>query len=393
MSRNINKSWIIILLLVGFSTTTFAAVPPNVLDGIVNMYRDATEGWRTVLTDAAIHLFWLLAAIDFSWMAISLALRRADLSEIVAELIRRVMIVGFFVALIQNSGSWPHAIVESFRQAAGTANSAIAGGDGISPSNIFNMGLKMAITLADQVTFSNPAESLARVITGLVIIISFALVAGFLLVALIEMYVALSAGTILLGFGGSRWTSEYASKYMSYVVSVGVKLFAMQLLVGIGENFVIQAYSAYQATHAQNLVFVGVAMVLLILVKTIPDTLQGLITGAAVSTGAGQLLTTATAAATGKFVDSIAGSAGGAMAVSEAAMLARSDGSSFAMTPVSAIKNLAGAALGEVGAKLAGNPNTLSGTVGGRMAARMREERLSKAPEQNTDKSQTKGAL
>ena len=390
MARNINRSWLIVLLLVGFSTTTFADVPQNVLDGIVIMYRDATEGWRTVLTDAATHLFWLLAAIDFSWMAISLALRKADLSEIVAELIRRVMIVGFFIALIQNSGSWPHAIVESFRQAAGTANSAIAGGDGISPSNIFNMGLKMAVSLADQVTFSNPAESLARIITGLVIIISFALVAAFLLVALIEMYVALSASTIILGFGGSRWTSEYASKYMSYVVSVGVKLFAMQLLVGIGENFVVQAYSAYQATHAQNLVFVGVAMVLLILVKTIPDTLQGLITGSAINTGAGQLLTAATAAATGKFVDSVAGSAGGAMAVSEAAMLARSEGSSFAMTPVSAIKNLAGAALGEVGAKLAGNPNTLAGTVGGRMAARMREDRLSKMTDQSADKPQNK---
>ena len=137
MSRTIARIGVIALVFVGLSSTCFADVPVNVLDGIVTMYRDATEGWRTVLTDAAVHLFWLLAAIDFAWMAISLALRRADLAEIVAELTRRVMVVGFFVALIQNSGSWPHAIVESFRQAAGSANNAIAGGDGISPSNIF----------------------------------------------------------------------------------------------------------------------------------------------------------------------------------------------------------------------------------------------------------------
>ena len=155
----------------------------------------------------------------------------------------------------------------------------------------------------------------------------------------------------------------------------------MQLLVGIGQNFVFQAYSSYQATHAQNLVFVGVAMVLLILVKTIPDTLQGLITGSAVNTGAGQLLTAATSAAAGRFADSLVSSAGGAMAVGEAAMLARSEGSSVAMTPASALKNLAGSALGEIGARLAGNPNTLSGTTGGRMASRMREQRLSKVPE------------
>ena len=75
------------------------------------------------------------------------------------------------------------------------------------------------------------------------------------------------------------------------------------------------------------------------------------------------------------------------MAVSEAAMLARTEGSSVAMTPVGALKNLAGSALGEMGAKLAGNPNTLSGTMGGRMAARMREQRLSKVPEANGEKS------
>ena len=358
--------------------------PNNILDGIVVMYRNATNGWQSVLSGYATRLFWLLAGIDFAWMAISLALKRADMTEIFAELIRRVMIIGFFLALIQNSGSWPHMIVDSFRQAAGAASGSLAGGGSISPSDIFDLGLKIASSLSDQVSFSDPGESLARIITGLIIVTVFALVAGYLLVALVEMYISLNAGIILLGFGGSRWTSDYATKYMSYIVSVGVKLFAMQLIIGIGQNFVSNAFVSYHGTNGQSLVFVGVAIVLLLLVQSIPTTLQGVITGAAINSGAGHQLTSGASAAAGAALGSMASGAGGAMAVTEAAKMSRSGGSSLAKAPLSAMGHLAGAAIGDIGARLAGNPAANSGTLGGRMSARIREKRLSQVPSSDT---------
>jgi type IV secretion system protein TrbL len=352
--------------------------PNNVLDGIVNMYRSASGGWQTVLASYATRLFWLLAVIDFAWTSISLALKRADISEFFAEIVRRIIFVGFYLALIQNAGTWPQMIVNSFREAAAATNGTVANLEGISPSEIFDLGIKIAATLTDVVSFSDPGESLARIITSLVVVIVFAIVAGCLLVALVEMYIALNAGILLLGFGGSRWTSDYATKYMSYVISVGVKLFAMQLIIGIGENFVAKAFAAYEGTNGQSLVFVGVAVVLFLLVHSIPTTLQGIISGAALHSGGGNIGSLATSGMASAFTGLAAG-AGGAMAVAEAAKLARSskDGSMPSTSPIRAIGHLAGAAIGDIGARLAGNPAARSGTMGGRMAARLREERLS----------------
>lgn len=374
----------IIAILIFRADLSLAGESNNILDGMVFMYRDAASAWQTVILEYASRLFWLLVAIDLSWLGISLALKRADFSEIVSELIKRVMIVGFYLALLQNSYAWSQAIVASFRSVADAANGSLASGtEGISPSNIFDIGLRIAGALSDQVSFSDPAESLARVFTGLIVIVAFSLIAGLLLVALIEMYIALSAGVILLGFGGSRWTSDYATKYMSYVVSVGVKLFSMQLLIGIGQSFILKFFEAYQPSNTQSLIFIGVALVLLLLIKSIPDTLQGLINGASFGGGGNMLLTGASAAVGGALGAATAGTAmasGGAMAVFEAAKLASSESRGPASLLKGTVKNLAGSALSDMGGKLAGNYGSRHGTLGGRMASRLREERLSRRP-------------
>ena len=51
---------------------------------------------------------------------------------------------------------------------------------------------------------------------------------------LIESFVVLSGGVLLLGFSGSSFTKGIAERYLSYVVSVGVKLFTIYLVMGVG---------------------------------------------------------------------------------------------------------------------------------------------------------------
>ena len=57
-------------------------------------------------------------------------------------------------------------------------------------------------------------------------------VAGQLLVTLIESYFVISAAVIFLGFGGSRWTQDFVQKYLGYAIAVGVKLMTIYLLIG-----------------------------------------------------------------------------------------------------------------------------------------------------------------
>ena len=62
--------------------------------------------------------------------------------------------------------------------------------------------------------------------------LSFALIAGQMLLALCEAYVGVGGGVLLLGFSGSRWTIKFAEGFLGWIVGVGIKLFFLYLLVG-----------------------------------------------------------------------------------------------------------------------------------------------------------------
>lgn len=362
-----------------------AAPTNNVLDGIIDLYRTTATSWRGHILDAATRLFWLLVGIDFIWTGINLAIQKADLSQIVSEMIKRIMVIGFYYALLFNSGVWTGAIIDSFRTLASDINTSVSGfSGGISPSNIFDMGIGISAQLLEKVSFSEIGESVGRIFISIIILIAFALITGLLLVALVELYIALNAAVILLAFGGSRWTSDYAIKYMSFVLSSGMKIFVMQLLIGIGQSFILTMNSSYEGTMAQSLILLGVAIVLCMLVKTIPDYIQSIVAGGTPGRSSGNGLVAAASAAGGAALGAAAGAAvvgvGGAMAVMEASKLAQAGGSSGIGRALGTAKNLGSAALGDIGGKMSGNMAHQHGSMGARMASRMKEERLSKAP-------------
>ena len=68
----------------------------------------------------------------------------------------------------------------------------------------------------------------------MIVIVAYAIIAAQLLVALVESYIVIGGGILLLGFSGSRWTKFFSERYLSYVASVGVKLFVLYLIMGIG---------------------------------------------------------------------------------------------------------------------------------------------------------------
>jgi type IV secretion system protein TrbL len=71
---------------------------------------------------------------------------------------------------------------------------------------------------------------------------------------------------------------EYAINTMRYALSVAFKLFVLQLVLGIGLSFITE----FETTDAQLydlLILIGASVVLLALVKTIPDVCAGIING------------------------------------------------------------------------------------------------------------------
>ena len=66
------------------------------------------------------------------------------------------------------------------------------------------------------------------------ILLSFAVIAALALLVVIEAYLVIGGASILLAFGGSRFTAPIAEGYFGYVIKVGVRLLFFYLMLGIG---------------------------------------------------------------------------------------------------------------------------------------------------------------
>ena len=71
-------------------------------------------------------------------------------------------------------------------------------------------------------------------IIAIVVVIAFAIIAAQLLVVWVESFIVIGAGVLFLGFAGSRWTKFFTERYLSCVASIGVKLFVLYLIMGVG---------------------------------------------------------------------------------------------------------------------------------------------------------------
>jgi type IV secretion system protein TrbL len=365
-----------------------AAVPAyaqsvNVLDQIVTEFKTRAAGWEGTLRSFAMGTFGILATIELAWAAIRLAFRRSDMSEWLAEIVNQILFLGFFLALLENSVTWGQAIVNSFRQAA-----SAAGGGGIAPSDVFAAGVKIASTVLSQMSIWHPEASAGLMVAGIVIEVCFALMAAFIVLALVESFLIISMGVLFMAFGGTRWTKEFAVSTVRYTVSVGAKLFVLQLLVSIGASLIQSwANSFTDVTDASLCILVGCSIVMLALVKVLPETMQRIVNGSSMASGSALVgATLAVGGATAAFGAGLVG--GGAVArnayrLAAAQMDANNDagtapasriGRAAALTGYTT-KNMLAAPLANLGRRLSGQPGARHGIATWRMSAELGNRR------------------
>ena len=226
---------------------------------------------------------------------------------------------------------------------------------------------------------------------ALIIIVVFGLVAGLVAMTLVESYIVINASVIFIAFAGLKFTSDIAIHALKYAIGVGVKLFALQLIVGVAMS-VFQAWTQAYAnaglitTIEDGMGLAGLAILVFYLAVYLPPALAGMVTGMQ-SSGMqfGAAATGATAIAGGSYA--IAASVmGGASALQGAGSLASAQLTSAeaaGTAPTSGVArmvswtgnaaaNLTDAALHDIGARLGGRPGAHSGTMGGRMGDGMR---------------------
>jgi type IV secretion system protein TrbL len=211
----------------------------NAPTSLLDEYKALEGQWISKLLGAAQRLFVLLAGIEVIWSFTLLALEKADFQLLTAAIIRKIMWIGIFYALLlygvtPDGGGWIPSILNSFQLLGQNASSV----GPLGPSAIVGFGVNTSVDLlsaaSDAGFLTNMGTALTLVFCAVVIFLAYIAVAIQFVVALVESYLVVGAGVILLGFGGSRWTAPYVERYVAYAVSVGLKILILYLLVGAG---------------------------------------------------------------------------------------------------------------------------------------------------------------
>jgi len=287
------------------------------INQMVELFRQATSSWYAELLPIAQNVFVVLATITMIWSALWWILERDDPSQVYVAFLRRFFALGFFWAVLLNANLWIPAVIDGFAVAGQRAAGAAAGGTPrLNPGEVLDQGVTIAVQAFQGAKVSGILESigtaLVSAIGGVLILLAFVGITAQLVITLVEMYVVIGAGVLLLAFAASPWTLSFAERYFSYAVAVGIKLFVLYLIVGLGSAIV----TGWQATLAETnasvdalLSVVGAALVYMLLAWQVPSLAASLIGGGLALT-LGDTMRTGAAVA-GVTVGAVGGALGG----------------------------------------------------------------------------------
>jgi type IV secretion system protein TrbL len=237
-----------------------AAAGFNIFDPIVNTAQGESVGWFNTIVGLVRPTFLLLGTIEICWAAAVWAFERDSLNSLAVEIIKKIMFIGFFYALLQFAPDWIPSITNSFQ----TAGEAAAGTPALSTDTIVAMGLNVigtiwtnTLSVIAPVITLDPEEILGNanplayaglvyasavfvltIVATVIIAIAYVVVAAQYFTLKIETYVLFAAGAIFLGLGSSSWTKEYVTKYLNYAINVGVRLLVLILILSLTLNAV-----------------------------------------------------------------------------------------------------------------------------------------------------------
>ncbi len=215
------------------SAVTAHAQAPVDVGGTFQQIGQAANAWIPAIMKEASFLFYVLATLDFAWGAPQL-LREHDFSGLFLSLIKKLLVISFFYAVLINGQTWIPAIVNSFAQlGANAAGVPLAQ----NPSDIMTQGLQITSDLFTKISAANllaePGGAITTILAACIVLASYIIITLHYVVTKLEAIIVMSAGYIFLGFGASRWTAPYFERYIALAVSTGVRLMLIYLMLGV----------------------------------------------------------------------------------------------------------------------------------------------------------------
>ncbi len=277
----------IFLISLIISYDALASSSQGIFDTIINDYQSNMTSWPKKIRVYSEWLFWTLASISMVFTFGFMLFKKADIGELFAEFIRFILFIGFFWWLLTNGTTISLDLISSFQK----IGASISGfGKDLKPTGIVDIGFDTFFSLVEHSSWS--IKSFVAIVMSLFLLIMLSLVAFNMLLLLIQFYFLAYAGIFLLGFGGSRWTYEIALNYFKTVIGIGLQIFTMILIVGIGRAIILKYISGIQLTSItieEITIVATIGLVMYLLTDKLPSFISGIITGASIGQNSGQV--------------------------------------------------------------------------------------------------------
>ena len=301
-----------------------ATADPAALDQFISAFTGQVGNGFGAIAGPVQGVLATLVVISITLSAILWAIDETQ--NIMAALVRKILLIGFFAWLVTNWHSLTLTVINGFAKLGLQASGGGSIGDFTrAPTKAVEAGLSVVIDLikyigdlAQQNAGFGALMHIDMIIVAAVaaigILLAFIILAIEIAVTIIEFYIVTLIAFVVVPFGVLSQTSFLAEKAIGYVVSVGFKFMALAVIAGVGIN-IFETYTlSPQPTVAEEAGLLLSAIFLMMLSLKVPAIAGAMISGGPQLNTGGALMGAAGVAAGAAGVGLAARAAGGAVA-------------------------------------------------------------------------------
>jgi type IV secretion system protein TrbL len=244
----------------------------------------------------------VLVALDITLAGLFWALVGED--NLPAQLIRKVLYVGFFALLLNNFKGLADVVFQSFAGLGLKASGAsLTAADLMRPGFVASTGFTASRPLLEKAGeligitsfFTNFVTIVVLMLAWLIVLLAFFILSVQLFITIVEFKLTVLAGFVLVPFALFGQTAFLAERVLGNVISAGIKLMVLAVVVGIGATLfgtLIRPSGEITLTQAASTILAAIAV--FGLAVFVPGIAAGLVSGAP-QLGAGAAVATGVA--------------------------------------------------------------------------------------------------
>jgi type IV secretion system protein TrbL len=297
---------------------------PAALDEFIRRFTTQIDSGFGIISGEVQAVLGTLVVISIVLTAIMWAVDETQ--NVIAPLVRKILLVGFFAWLV---GSW-HSLSMTVVNGFGQLGLRASGGGSVddfmnTPTVAVDAGMQIVVKLMDYIgelakqnagfgALQNIDVIIVAAVAAIGILLAFIILAIEVAITVIEFHLVTLIAFVTVPFGVLSQTSFLAERAIGYVISVGMKFMALAVILGIGVNIFQKFTLSLEPTISEECGLLLSAIFLMMLALKIPAIAGALISGGP-QLNAGSALMGAAGVAAGAAGVALAGRAvGGAMA-------------------------------------------------------------------------------